>query len=139
MTHPLLDRESIIALVGFGFGLFQYEEIPQRLKPVEWPHINRSAGSGCATQKSARRPKPALQKPLFQKLHPKNLHPNLCSKPRPKTLLQLGGFGFGLLQDGDVGVGVFPEGEEVLIGGFCFLFVAGHGIRPAQSHMRECA
>jgi hypothetical protein len=28
-------------------------------------------------------------------------------------LLQLGVLGFGLLQDGDVGVGVFPEREEV--------------------------
>ena len=24
---------------------------------------------------------------------------------------------FGLLQDGDVGVGVFPEGEEIFVGG----------------------
>ena len=28
--------------------------------------------------------------------------------------MQFGVFGLGLLQDGDVGVGVFPEGEEVL-------------------------
>jgi hypothetical protein len=26
---------------------------------------------------------------------------------------------FGLLQDGNVGVSVFPEGEEVLVGGPC--------------------
>jgi hypothetical protein len=25
--------------------------------------------------------------------------------------------GFGLLQDGNVSVGVFPEGEEILVGG----------------------
>jgi len=31
--------------------------------------------------------------------------------------LQLGVFGFGLLQDGDVGVGVFPKREEILIRG----------------------
>jgi len=31
--------------------------------------------------------------------------------------LQLRVLGFGLLQDGDVGVGVFPEGEEVVVGG----------------------
>jgi len=31
--------------------------------------------------------------------------------------LQLPVFRFGLLQDGDVGVGVFPEGEEVFVGG----------------------
>jgi hypothetical protein len=32
--------------------------------------------------------------------------------------LEFGGFEFGLLEDGDVGVGVFPEGEEVMVGGF---------------------
>jgi hypothetical protein len=32
-------------------------------------------------------------------------------------LLQLRVFQFGLLQDGDVGIGVFPEGEEVFVGG----------------------
>jgi len=31
--------------------------------------------------------------------------------------LQLRVLGFGLFQDGDVGVGVFPEGEEVVVGG----------------------
>jgi hypothetical protein len=35
----------------------------------------------------------------------------------PKWLLQLRVLCFRLLQDGDVGIGVFPEGEEVLIGG----------------------
>jgi hypothetical protein len=30
----------------------------------------------------------------------------------PHTLLQLGVFRFGFLQDGDVGVGVFPEGKK---------------------------
>jgi hypothetical protein len=32
-------------------------------------------------------------------------------------LLQLRVLRFGFLQDGDVGVDVFPEGEEVLVGG----------------------
>jgi hypothetical protein len=32
-------------------------------------------------------------------------------------LLQLRVLGLGLLQDGDVGVGVFPEGEEISVGG----------------------
>ncbi len=31
--------------------------------------------------------------------------------------MQLRVLGFGLLQDGDVGVGVFPEGEEIFVGG----------------------
>jgi hypothetical protein len=34
--------------------------------------------------------------------------------------LELGELGLGLLQDGDIRVGVFPEGEEVLIGGAGF-------------------
>jgi hypothetical protein len=34
-----------------------------------------------------------------------------------KRLSQLGVLGFGFLQDGDVGVGVFPESEEVFIDG----------------------
>ena len=33
------------------------------------------------------------------------------------TLLELSVFRLGLLQDGEVGVGVFPEGEEVLVSG----------------------
>jgi hypothetical protein len=33
------------------------------------------------------------------------------------VLFQLRVLGFGLLQDGDVGVGVFPEGEEIFVGG----------------------
>jgi hypothetical protein len=32
-------------------------------------------------------------------------------------LLRLRVFGFGLLQDGDVGVGVFPECEKIFVGG----------------------
>jgi len=33
--------------------------------------------------------------------------------------LQLRVLGFGLLQDGEVGIGVLPEGEEILVGGEC--------------------
>jgi hypothetical protein len=39
-----------------------------------------------------------------------------------RWLLQLRVLGLGLLQDGDVGVGVFPKGEEIVAGGeraFC--------------------
>jgi hypothetical protein len=39
-------------------------------------------------------------------------------------LLYLCVFRLGLLQDGDVGVGVFPEREEILIGGAGFGCVA---------------
>ena len=34
--------------------------------------------------------------------------------------LQLRVLGFGLLQDGDVGIGVFPQGQKILVGGACF-------------------
>ena len=49
-----------------------------------------------------------------------------------RELLQLAVFGLGLLQDGDVGVGVFPAREEVLILSFCFAAVAFHRIGAAQ-------
>jgi hypothetical protein len=37
--------------------------------------------------------------------------------PVLRIFLQLRVLGFGLLQDGDVGVGVFPEREEIFVGG----------------------
>ena len=40
--------------------------------------------------------------------------------------VQLGVFGLGFFKDRDVGVGVFPLGEEILIGG------AGFGVVPLQ-------
>ena len=46
-----------------------------------------------------------------------------------KQLLQLHVLRLGLLQDGDVGVGVFPEGEEILIGSFRFGRIALEHIR----------
>jgi len=38
------------------------------------------------------------------------------SLPRVPPLLQLRVLGLGFLQDGNVGVGVFPEGEEIFVG-----------------------
>jgi hypothetical protein len=40
------------------------------------------------------------------------------------TLLQLGVFGLGLHEDGDIGIGVFPEGEEIIVGSVGFSGVA---------------
>jgi len=40
-----------------------------------------------------------------------------------------------LLQDGDVGVGVFPEGEEVLIGGAGFRCVARENVGTGNAEM----
>ena len=50
-------------------------------------------------------------------------------------LSQSGVLGFGLLVDGDVRVGVFPEGEEILIRGAGF--IAGGGILAASRRKRE--
>ena len=46
-------------------------------------------------------------------------------------LLQLRVLGFGFLQDGDVGIGVFPENQEVLLGGEC-TDTGGVGIRSLR-------
>jgi len=48
------------------------------------------------------------------------------SRPRQQPLisLQLRELRLGLLQEGSGGVGVFPEGEEVLVSSFCFSSVA---------------
>ena len=56
-----------------------------------------------------------------------------------RKLLQLDVLRLGLLQDGDVGVGVFPEGEEILIGGLCLGGVALHRISATQLEMCEGA
>jgi|ERR1035437_3730469 hypothetical protein len=40
-----------------------------------------------------------------------------ASASKTTLLLQLRVLGFGFFQDGDVGVGVFPEGEEIFVGG----------------------
>jgi len=54
----------------------------------------------------------------------------------PRLLLQLRVLRFGFFQDGDVGVGVFPEGEETLIGGTGFGGVASHGISAGHAQIR---
>src|ERR1700733_15635743 len=52
-------------------------------------------------------------------------------------LLQLRVFRLSSNEDGDVGVGVFPEREEILIGSTRFDVVARQGIGPAQLKMRS--
>src|SRR5438876_833262 len=44
---------------------------------------------------------------------------------------------FGFLQDRDVGVGVFPEGQEILIRAFCFGHVAVDRVGSAKLEMGE--
>src|SRR5208282_764981 len=54
-----------------------------------------------------------------------------------KYLLQLRVFGFGLLEEGDVGVGVFPGGEKVLIGDASLRCVTLLLIQPAQLQLSD--
>ena len=49
--------------------------------------------------------------------------------------MQLRIFCFGLLEDGDVGVGVFPEGEEIVVGGGGLGGVTLHGIGTGEAEM----
>ena len=53
-------------------------------------------------------------------------------------LRQLGVFRFGLLEDRDVGVGVFPEGEEILVGSLCLGLFSRHSERSAELQARHC-
>src|SRR5208282_2451920 len=52
-------------------------------------------------------------------------------------LLQLRVLRLGFFQDGDAGVGVFPESEEVLISGCGLGRVTGHGVGAADLQMRQ--
>jgi hypothetical protein len=56
-----------------------------------------------------------LNKLLIQQTKSRPRHSN-DNGYQTSHLLQLGVLGFGLLEDGDVGVGIFPEGEEVFVG-----------------------
>src|SRR5882757_9047795 len=54
-------------------------------------------------------------------------------------LLQLRVLRFGFAQDRDVGVGFFPDVEEILIGASSFRRVAGQYIRAAKLQIRQRA
>ena len=54
-------------------------------------------------------------------------------------LLQLCVLGFGLLVDGNVGIGIFPEGEQVLICSFCSRSVALYDISTGELQVSQCA
>src|SRR2546428_13950373 len=44
----------------------------------------------------------------------------------------------GFFQDGDVRIGVFPDGEEVLVGALGFRVVSRQSVGPAQLQARQC-
>src|SRR5258708_27539111 len=52
---------------------------------------------------------------------------------------QLGEFGFGLLKNRDVGVGVLPERQEILVGSLCLGLIAQQSESSAQLQMRQSA
>src|SRR5438552_234520 len=54
-----------------------------------------------------------------------------ASACKTTLLLQLPVLGFGLLKDGDVGVGIFPEREEIFVSGEC-ADAGGIGIRSLR-------
>src|ERR1019366_65154 len=54
-------------------------------------------------------------------------------------LLQLRVLGLGLLQDGHVGIGIFPESEEILICDTCFGRVALHGVSASEADSGQCS
>ncbi len=54
-------------------------------------------------------------------------------------LLQLGVFRLGLFEDRDVRVGVFPKGEEILVGTLCFGLISRQDESSAQLQARQCA
>src|SRR5271165_167919 len=64
-----------------------------------------------------------------------------CLGHPPAALMispQLGVLGFGLLVDGDIGIGVFPEGEKILIRLARGSLVAHHHLRAAELQVRKC-
>src|ERR1019366_4089967 len=53
------------------------------------------------------------------------------------SLLQFCVLGFGLFQDGDVRIGVFPENEELLVSGSRLVRVALENVGASQAETRE--
>jgi hypothetical protein len=53
--------------------------------------------------------------------------------------MKLGVFGLGLLQDGDAGIGVLPEGEELVVGDAGLGRISLQCIGPRYTEMRNCA
>jgi hypothetical protein len=54
-----------------------------------------------------------------------------------KESLQLGVLRFGFLQDGDVGVGILPQREEIIVGGASLRAIARQGVGACDAKMRE--
>ncbi len=59
------------------------------------------------------------------------------SSPFIRGSLQPGVFQLRLLQNRDVGIRFFPEGEEIFVGSFCFGLISRQGERSAQLQVRQ--
>src|SRR5271157_2329688 len=55
-----------------------------------------------------------------------------------RNLLQLCGLLLGFFQDWNIGVGVFPQGEEVLISSFSFVRIFLQRVGTCEPQMRQC-
>lgn len=62
--------------------------------------------------------------------------PIASSRVNQFGLLEPRVFALSLLVDGDIGIGIFPESEEIIVGLTCCYFVADHHLRPAKLEMR---
>jgi len=82
---------------------------------------------------------PAGDRPSHPNLIGTNQHLQTLSTQILYKLLQLRVLGLGLFQNGDVGVGVFPEREEVLISRLCFDRAALHRVGATELEMSEYA
>jgi len=85
---------------------------------------------------------------VFSLSHTRALQPRLHNwwefTPKNSTqnknvLLQLRALGYGLLEDGDIGVGAFPEGEEVMIGCVRLGRITRHRVRTTKWETSECS
>ena len=56
----------------------------------------------------------------------------MTQQPDYRGLLQFRIFGLGLLEDGNIGVGILPKREKILVGRFCFRRLTFHGVGAAQ-------
>src|ERR1700677_5277170 len=84
--------------------------------------------------------------PAFRKSTRWTGKPTKGSQPQAKQgmlrrirviLLQLCVFGFGLQQDRDVWVGVFPEAKEIIVSGARLCSISSERIRARKSQMRK--
>ena len=63
----------------------------------------------------------------------------MAFRKAPSKLIKLRVLRFGSDEDGNVRVGVFPEGEKILIGGLGFCGVALQRVGAGEAEMRESA